>query len=356
MASFLTIDGFYLAASWWNAMLYTLELVLMYRYLTDSRHTTRPCWHKVGMGLLFIFDSTCTFAIFAYVYMFVLLSPVQPPAELYDRLYGSLAAILVSSYASAAAEQLFLTYIFCALTKQRIISGIFCLAVLVHAAFSYTAAALVVKTENTFDHFTLLLSQAGAISCAITDVIIAIALTTAFLRLDTKYAVRRSMHWILRRLMIGIATGGVIVATNTLLTVVLLMKNNPAEPLFFFPQGRMYSLTVLANFLAGNLSPSNATRAQGAGGAPGTSLNSIVFRVGYTTTTMSVTDGPGQAPNGTDSASEDVVVDISPRSDLKNTRRDALALAPDSELGSSSVQLAYETKEKETISIDPEAA
>ncbi|KAJ7058895.1 hypothetical protein C8F01DRAFT_1232486 [Mycena amicta] len=299
-------NAYYLAGSWLNAMLYALELVLICRYLMGPSRS-RPRAHKLGMLALVIFDTACTIGIFAHVYVTVLVSPFVPPLDPgfpegpLNTFLNSLAVILFATYASASAEQLFLTYIFFALTKQKLITAFLIVCVFVHLAFSYASAGLVLTTHSPFGA-ALLTTDVGAITCAATDILIASVLLFTFIRLDTRTAVRQSTHSLLRRLMLLIATSGTIVASNTLITVILLMKLHPAEPLFFSLQGRIYSLTILANFLVGNPTPgapttATATGQQGrgrgrggslsatAGGTTTTTTSGVVFRVAYNTTT-----------------------------------------------------------------------
>ncbi|KAJ6551937.1 hypothetical protein B0H19DRAFT_1159407 [Mycena capillaripes] len=235
-----------LAASWLNCLLYMLEIFLLFQYFQLA---SRPLLHRVGVGAMFLFDTICTFAVCARVYMVALVFPCQ--SDVFSRSALSLlSVILFTTYATASIEQLFLCYLYFNLTKQRMIAALLVFSVVVHLAFTYASAILVVA-KNTPLGSSILTSKMGAIACAVTDIMIAAALLCTFIRFEKTIVIRVSTQSLLRRLMVLIFTSGVVVASTTSVVMIFLLKGIHAYVLFFYIQGRVYSLTILCNFLIG---------------------------------------------------------------------------------------------------------
>ncbi|KAJ7143805.1 hypothetical protein C8R44DRAFT_724827 [Mycena epipterygia] len=70
------------------------------------------------------------------------------------------------------------------------------------------------------------------------NVLVAVALLHTFIRMDITYAARASTHSLLRRLMVLSFTSGILVATTTLLSVIVIFKNVALYTPLFCAQGR----------------------------------------------------------------------------------------------------------------------
>ncbi|KAJ6551938.1 hypothetical protein B0H19DRAFT_1159413 [Mycena capillaripes] len=240
-------NAYILAASWLNCLLYMLEIFLLFQYFQLA---SRPLLHRVGVAAMFLFDTICTFAVCATVYVVALVSPCESDQIFSRSALSLLSVILFTTYTTASIEQLFLCYLYFNLSKQRIISAFLVFSVVVHLAFTYASAILVVA-KNTPLGSSILTSKIGAIACAVTDIMIAAALLYTFIRFEKTIVVRVSTQSLLRRLMVLIFTSGVVVASTTSFVMIFLLKEIPAYVLFFYTQGRIYSLTILCNFLIG---------------------------------------------------------------------------------------------------------
>ncbi|KAJ7202134.1 hypothetical protein GGX14DRAFT_463931 [Mycena pura] len=238
-------NAFLLVGSWINCMLFMLEIVLMIQYLQGP---SRPRLHKVSMGAIFTFDALCTIAICCEVYMSVLELPCQ--ADDSRTAFQVSATVLFATFGTISMEQLFLCYLYFTLAKQRVITALLVLSVVVHFAFSYAAAGLMLVDKPFLTG--LWIYRTAAITYAVTDILIASSLLYALVKLQKTSTVRVSMFSLLRRLMLLIAASGVLVAVTTLIDVVLRLQSESGHAVFFFAQGRMYTLTILANFLASN--------------------------------------------------------------------------------------------------------
>ncbi|KAJ7451432.1 hypothetical protein B0H11DRAFT_2246300 [Mycena galericulata] len=276
-ASVVVADAALLAASWLNCMLFSLEVVLVVRYFQKPR----PRIHQLGVGAIFAFDTVCTVAVCAQAYLVVLVFACTPDHFFPMATLRTLSVILFMTYATASVEQMYLCYLFFALTKQRFIS-VFLLAL------TNTPVTPALRIQNPGGPaFTT--TKIGAISCAATDILIAAALLHTFTRMQSTSAVRVSTRTLLRRLMVMSFTSGVAVASTTSLTMILLIGGNPAYALFLFCQGRVYAVTILANFLVGIPTPPPT---QSISSNPrGSAVTNVVFRVDY----HSSGDGPGGA-------------------------------------------------------------
>ncbi|KAF7303584.1 hypothetical protein MIND_00587700 [Mycena indigotica] len=260
MAGVNVANAYLLLGSWLSSLLFSLEVVLIVQYLFFS-DKVRPRWHKLGMSLLLAIDTIGTSSIFAQVYVIVIPSPCgfipssPPPRSMMTTYTNSVVVNIVATFTIASMEQSFLCYVYYNLTRRRFITGFLALCILVHAGFSYASAGLLVGQRSAPTGGPIIwTTKVGAISCAVTDILISATLVHTFIRLEQTSAMRNSTHSLLRRLMLLISTSGILVASITLVAMFLVLKSNPAYPLFFFCQSRLYVLTILANFLVGNAS------------------------------------------------------------------------------------------------------
>ncbi|KAJ6490956.1 hypothetical protein C8R45DRAFT_1137900 [Mycena sanguinolenta] len=241
----ITANGYVLAGSWLNCMFYAIELVLTIRYLHRSSHSLL---HKAGVGSMFALDTICTAAILVRVYNVFLRFPlnVQPQNS---SITNTIGVILLSNYGTASLEQLFLSCLYFNLTKRRFITVFLLLNIVVHLGFSSAYAILVLHLRTATTSGTTA-SKVGAMTCCATDIMIAAALLSTFIRIEAEAGSEQKRHSILRRLMVLVCTSGVAVASVTLFGIVLMLKENRAYTVFFFIQGRIYALTIVGSSYA----------------------------------------------------------------------------------------------------------
>ncbi|KAJ6585522.1 hypothetical protein B0H19DRAFT_1109890 [Mycena capillaripes] len=286
----LEANSILLISSWVNILFFMLEVILIVKYF---RRPNRPLWHKIGVGMFLLSDTACTISICAQVYLTLLVFPCVDISRVFlNSLYWPISITILSTYATASIEQAFLCYLFYSLTKRRTITGFLVFTIFFHLGFSWASAALVLKERGPGGKaFTA--TSIGAISCAVTDVLVAVALGCTFYRLESRVVKGRVIQSILRRLGVLTLTSGFVVASITLVAVINLMLGSSVYVLFFFCQGRAYALTILANFLLGL--PTNATE-PAATSASSRRTNSnptgVVFHVDYRTGSEAHTDHP----------------------------------------------------------------
>ncbi|KAJ7034276.1 hypothetical protein C8F04DRAFT_578277 [Mycena alexandri] len=272
---------FMLVASWMNCLLFMLESVLLARYF---QHSSRPLKHKLGVAAIFTSDLLCTMALCTQVYSSVLTSPCDTSHLLTDAYFRTLCVIVVTTNTTASLAQGFLCSLYFNLTKNRRLSTFLVFTIALHVTFSYTSAIMLLF--NLLQPGKVILTaKIGTISCAATDAMIAAALLNTFIGMETTIAVRDSTHSLLRRLIVLFFTSGVVVASTTLLALILGLRNTPASYLFIFAQGRMYGLTILGNFVMGVATQHAVTTPS----VPTTAVTGVVFYLDHSAADLGAT-------------------------------------------------------------------
>ncbi|KAF7332912.1 hypothetical protein MVEN_02397000 [Mycena venus] len=237
-------------ASWLNVALYTFELVLCWRYFTRP---ARPFVHKIGVVVLVIGDTICTVATSVDVCLAVLRLPITN----LRLVLAPLAVEIFATYVSSVVSQAFLCNLFFVLTGNKVVAGMLVILIATHLGFSWASAIIIVKTSEP-GGMAFTTTTVGAVSCAATDIIIAVCLAWKFWKMMSRTSRETSTRSLVRRILILTVSSGAICAGNTLLMMILLLKSSPAFEFFFSCQGRVYALTILGNFLVGT----PATRSQ----------------------------------------------------------------------------------------------
>ncbi|KAJ7836840.1 hypothetical protein B0H13DRAFT_2368532 [Mycena leptocephala] len=233
-----------LASSWLNVSLYTLELVLCRRYFLRPN---RPLLYRVGVGALIFFDTICTLAICIDACLVAL--DLTPNAHSVA-LQSPMAITVFSTFLSAAVEQAILCHLFFTLTRNAFVSAFLAILALAHMGLAFASGGLILALSSELTA-ALTTGKAAAMTCAATDIFIATALGSKVWKMLSPTDVIPAAESFTRRFLLLVVSSGLIVASNTLIFMVLLWTHNAAGNLFLTCQGRVYSLTLLANFLVG---------------------------------------------------------------------------------------------------------
>ncbi|KAJ7061312.1 hypothetical protein C8F01DRAFT_160868 [Mycena amicta] len=234
-----------LASSYVNMALYTVELGLSILYF---RRPSRPRLHKIAVSIMVLADTICTLGMCINGIMTAVGIP--PTAENLRLLLTPLSSGIITTYVSATIEQLFLCNLFYILTRNRIVSAFLVLMICVHLGFSWAAGILVVTYPGTTGKI-IVATTVGAVTCAATDITIAAALSWKFWKMMEGTSEEHSSNGLLHRTLVLTVSSGAIVAGNTLIMMILLLKSDLGFIVFFSSQGRVYALTLLGNFLIG---------------------------------------------------------------------------------------------------------
>ncbi|KAJ7250813.1 hypothetical protein C8J57DRAFT_1354996 [Mycena rebaudengoi] len=231
------VDRFLLSASWLNVGLYTLELTLSWQYFSRPG---RPLTHRMGVGALVLFDTISTLVVCATSYLAVFHGRPAPG----DMLLWPLAVNIFLAYSSSAVEQIFMCKIFYLLSAHKSYSSTL-LTICVQVGLSFTSAGALLAPGVGPANIKLSLS---------TNMLGSIYMMGS---LNTDI---RDTRGFLRRLFILFLSSGIIVAATTLTIMTLLLTGSPAFVLFSSCQGRIYSVTILANLLVGILFHQNTSQ------------------------------------------------------------------------------------------------
>ncbi|KAJ6549772.1 hypothetical protein B0H19DRAFT_183234 [Mycena capillaripes] len=151
------------------------------------------------------------------------------------------------TYCAAAVEQAILCHLFFSLTKNILATAFLGLLILVHMGLAFTSGALILVLDSEMTA-ALSTAAASAVMCAAVDIFIAIALGSRFWKLPSPTPSRNSAA---SRFLLLFISAGLIVASNTLIMMALLLKHSAALSFFLSCQGRVYTVTLLTNFLVG---------------------------------------------------------------------------------------------------------
>ncbi|KAJ7020743.1 hypothetical protein C8F04DRAFT_1274580 [Mycena alexandri] len=225
-SSAITTNVLLLASSWLNVGLYTLELVLCWRYF---QRPNRPFVYKLGVGALIFFDTVVA-----------LLSPTS-------------VTIFMTCW-SATVEQAILCHIYLSLTRNRLVTMGLGLLILAHMGLAFSSGVLILVLDSELTVTAALnTTTAASVTCAATDICIAICLASTAWKLLSPTDVIPQRDSLVRRFLLLCVSAGLIVALNTLIMIGLLLKHSAAFSFFFSCQGRVYSLTLLTKLSRGGL-------------------------------------------------------------------------------------------------------
>ncbi|KAJ7820284.1 hypothetical protein B0H13DRAFT_2377947 [Mycena leptocephala] len=163
---------------------------------------------------------------------------------------------ILMTYFTAVIVQFFLCHLYFIITRKRVISLCLALLALVHLGFSF-AAAVMIQTAPLSLHLTWTITAVGAVTCGVNDLLIAGCLGYELFKMRPSNSSKSSL---LRRIFILSITSGAIVASTTLLMMILFLKGSIGKltRLILSCQGRIYALTLLFNFLSGFSSSSSS--------------------------------------------------------------------------------------------------
>ncbi|KAF7345428.1 hypothetical protein MVEN_01560800 [Mycena venus] len=281
------------ASSWLNVALFTLELVLCGHYFARPR----PLTSRIAIGTMVLADTVCTLAI-----VFEVGLAIDVTKE-HFRFVVALAVKIITTYTSAAITQLSFCRIFYALpdlrTGNKLVSCALIFLIFVHLGFSWASGVLLVKfpelgpdsgiafTVNTYVTHPSVRAptmsnpgfRVGAVTCAATDLVVALCLGFKFFKMMQDTIPGYRTRSLVRRILTLSVGSGAICATNTLVMLMLLLEGSTVFNFLGTIQGRIYALSILANFLLGLPGrPRDATTSPSSiGGRP--TLSSVAFTV-----------------------------------------------------------------------------
>ncbi|KAJ3988219.1 hypothetical protein F5890DRAFT_1471649 [Lentinula detonsa] len=229
-----------LAGSWVNMMLYGTELALGGFYLINSRHNVFFRW---------------SLAISLCIDTYLILEPKALTSESQP---WTLPATILCTYHAALVEQVFFTYRYWQITHNKFVTLSISTLTAVHVAFAWVLVIELILNP-VVSQSGLNLTIIAATLCAATDLLIAITTFHTMRTIKTTFSATQSL---LRRISIQSVACGSTTSIFTIIMVSLLVTHN-LEPftVIFDILGRLYTLTILMNYICLRKSIAHATTA-----------------------------------------------------------------------------------------------
>ncbi|KAJ3998841.1 hypothetical protein F5050DRAFT_1125719 [Lentinula boryana] len=241
-----------LAGSWVNMMLYGTELVLGGFYLINSRHNAFFRW---SLAISLCIDTVCTGVVCYNVYLYLILDPKALTSESQP---WTLPATILCTYHAALIEQVFFTYRYWQITHNKFVTLSISTLTALHVAFAWVLGIGLILNP-VVSQSGLNLTIIAATLCAATDLLIAITTFHTMRKIKTTFSATQSL---LRRISIQSVACGSTTSIFTIIMVSLLVTHN-LEPftVIFDILGRLYTLTILMNYICLRKSVAHATTA-----------------------------------------------------------------------------------------------
>ncbi|KAG7095763.1 hypothetical protein E1B28_006468 [Marasmius oreades] len=152
----------------------------------------------------------------------------------------------ILDYVRPPCFSLFDTDFLCS-ARNKIVLLLVLLGVIIHVVFGFISGIYVLVIRQPVYHFGVSSATIAAVTCAATDLFIAINMFHTARRINT---IDTSVQNLLYRLSIIGMTNGIVTATTTTLMIILLFTSIEAFTLVFDLVGRVYTLTIVVNCVA----------------------------------------------------------------------------------------------------------
>ncbi|KAJ3880923.1 hypothetical protein F5051DRAFT_142201 [Lentinula edodes] len=243
-----------LAGSWVNMILYGTEVVLGGFYLLNSRPNAFFRW---SLAISLCIDTVCTGVVCYNVYLYLIL---EPAALTSNTQPWTLPATILCTYHAALVEQVFFTYRYWRITRNKFVTLLISTITASHVAFAWVLGIGLIR-DPVVSQSGLNLTIIAATLCAATDLLIAVIMFHTMRTIKTTYTATQSL---LRRISIQSVACGSTTSVFTIIMVSLLVTHN-LEPftVIFDILGRLYTLTILINYISLRKPMAHASAAAG---------------------------------------------------------------------------------------------
>ncbi|KAJ3998683.1 hypothetical protein F5050DRAFT_1805735 [Lentinula boryana] len=258
MATILKVSGnaplvaspsFLLTGAWINLLFYSIE------FLVGSYYFFKVPQRKIKalVAVALLVDTVGTISTCQYTWVALitlsektLLIPANKPVEAVAEPF--LLASIMSSL-SAFIEQSYFAHRVWTITQSRLILSILCALIVIPMACILASIALALKLDPAVDQSELaILNIIATFLGVITDIVIAVYLVYK-LRSINLLQFSYSTKCLIRKITAYTVACGCITACFTMVTTTLTFVSVGPFLLFFACNGRVYTLTILANFL-----------------------------------------------------------------------------------------------------------
>ncbi|CAK5270516.1 unnamed protein product [Mycena citricolor] len=226
-------DTLVLASSWLNTFAFAFEIALFGYYFSRWRLLAL---YRFGLIVLLVNDTLATLCIYVNTYESLVTSEENPIV---------ISTFLVSTGLSALVEQSILVHRYWKFSKHTLFCALLMLLSGAHFLLSIVSAAYPLHSRQQV-HLTTM----AAIVCSVADILIAFSTVWTLSGISPVW---RSTQAMIRAICLNALASGAVVAVVTLLAMVsdLLKETEKASAfgIFFQVMGRVYSLTILVNFI-----------------------------------------------------------------------------------------------------------
>jgi len=238
--------------SWFNAMLYMLEIVQLTYYIKhswkrgkDSKGDKLPI--RCIVIICFIVDTLCTIAICSWVFLSDVIH--WGDVQYLTQQYWPVPTKVMCTSTVALLVQSFLISRYYHMSKQRIISCVLGFFSITSFAGGISVSVVLVFYSSYADRYKgLATTPVWMAASAVADICIAVALVISLSKAGSKTSMPRTKKIISRLIIVAIQSG-----TFTSVLAILLLSTYLARPTtndsayFSFCLGRAYTLTMLFN-------------------------------------------------------------------------------------------------------------
>ncbi|KAG7095757.1 hypothetical protein E1B28_006463 [Marasmius oreades] len=221
--------------SWANVFLYSMEVTLS-AYFFQCHKTNR--YQKFSLGGSLFLDTVCSAVVCYYTWLRI----DDPMIESWSR-----GIITILTYFVSVCEQLYLVHRYWIIARNRVVVFFVLLGAIVHLVFGFISGLLSLVVPGSVHSYGILSLTIAAVTCAATDLLIAINIFYATRNIDT---INPSTQSLLFRLSIIGISSGIVTATATTLKIILLFTSLRGFAFLFNLVGRIYTLTIVVNCIA----------------------------------------------------------------------------------------------------------
>nr|GAT59495.1 predicted protein [Mycena chlorophos] len=222
-----------LAGTWVNTALYTLELALC--------AVNIPKW-RLNRVFKLLFTAMLINDAFGVAVLYA--NAIQDTLGTLSVTDWPVRALLVSSVVSADLEQCYLIFRYWKVSHASFFAAFLLTLSVTHTLIALTSIGVIQPVTDKWSLTTI----AGVV-CTVEDALIAFATIWTLSGINPVW---RSTQNLIRAVCLNALASGVVVATVTILAVLPVFVNGGARyvlNIFFASMGRVYSLTVIFNFI-----------------------------------------------------------------------------------------------------------
>ncbi|KAJ3769169.1 hypothetical protein FB446DRAFT_748960 [Lentinula raphanica] len=240
-APLVASPGALLAGAWINLVLYSIEFLVGSYFICKVNQKKI----KILVAVAILIDTLGTICVCQYTWV-ALLTPQKPLRAIAEPfLLG-----YVMSMISAAIEQSYFTHRVWTITRRKTMVSILAVLIFVPVVCNIASMSIALKVRDPYEDQDqeVTLTIVATLLVAITDIFIALYLVFKLRSINLVQFSCSTKH-LIRKIMTYTVACGFITAGFTIVTTTLSFISVEPFLVFFACNGRVYTLTILLNFL-----------------------------------------------------------------------------------------------------------